>query len=75
VLSTAFVFDGWAQFTNVVINGYNKDLVVNGTGTASASVTSAFDASSFAFVAQDYPGVGTCFYQVMDYCLVQLLLV
>ena len=52
----------WAQLTPVTISsGFNKDLVVNGTGAASASVTSAFDASNFAFVAQDFPGVGTCY--------------
>ncbi|MFY7886724.1 MAG: hypothetical protein ACOVOV_17970, partial [Dolichospermum sp.] len=52
----------FAQLTPVTINnGFNKDLIVNGSGTAGTSVTSAFDASNFAFVAQDYPGVSTCF--------------
>ncbi|MCX6185493.1 MAG: hypothetical protein NTU43_00660 [Bacteroidetes bacterium] len=50
-----------AQITKVPVSGFNKDLIVNGTGAASSSVTSAFDASSFAFVAQDFPGVSTCY--------------
>ncbi|MCA0428614.1 MAG: DUF5011 domain-containing protein [Bacteroidetes bacterium] len=53
--------DLWAQYLPVTISsGFNKDVIVNGTGAASASAV-AFDASNFAFVAQDYPGVTSCF--------------
>ena len=50
-----------SQINTLAISGFNKDLVVNGSGAASSSVTSAFDAANYAFVAQDYPGITTCF--------------
>jgi hypothetical protein len=56
-----FISSAFSQINTLALSGFNKDLVVNGSGTASSSVTSAFDASNFTYVAQDYPGVTTCF--------------
>jgi len=49
-----------SQINTLSLSGFNKDLIVNGSGSASASALT-FDAANYAFVAQDYPGVSTCF--------------
>jgi hypothetical protein len=51
------------QPVTLTVSSYNKDVIANGTGSASSSTTSGFDGSNtfnYVFVAQDYKNNAVC---------------
>lgn len=48
-----------AAYVPVVVNGYNADVVANGTGNASASTNNDVDGVNYAFMAADFNPSGT----------------
>lgn len=50
-----------AGYVPVAVNGYNADVVANGAGAASASITADVDGAGYAFMAPTYNPSGTTF--------------
>lgn len=51
----AWAFNGFAQeYTPVTLDGFNEDVIANGIGDATTSITKDVDGVNFALVAEDF---------------------
>ncbi len=58
VLFLCFGFTVRAAFVPVVVSGYNADVVANGAGVATGSITADVDGAGYAFMAADFNPLG-----------------